>query len=407
MTVIRRFFADPAVRLSVSVVLLLRVITLLVAAWGSAVLPSEIDWSTQPIEYTLSETITSQGVLRSFVEPWFRWDTGWYVFIAHEGYAHPESIIFPPLYPALIRLSAPVVGGDYVISALVISTLSMFTAFVLLYKIAAVDFGDAVAAQTLILISAYPVAFYLVAGYTESLFLALTLGAWWMVTKKQYWIAGILAFFAALTRSQGWTLVFPFAYMVYVAPHGGKLITAARCWIAHPLQALRPLPAVIGGGIGTTAYVLSMRLAGLGNVEEKYSSAHWRTALVPPWDELIRSIQALFTPSSEFYRSNLTNIAAFMFVALMVILMARRMKPQYTLYATVTLLFILLRSYSDIVLHGMLRYALEIFPAFIMLAIVFTLKHPVVRGLRLAILGVGMSANIFFLLRFVWWGWVA
>ena len=47
------------------------------------------------------------------IDGWFRWDTGWYLKIAALGYSADDgSIIFPPLYPLLIRWLAPLVGFE-------------------------------------------------------------------------------------------------------------------------------------------------------------------------------------------------------------------------------------------------------------------------------------------------------
>jgi len=406
--VIRRFFTDPAVRLALRLVLVLRAATLIIAAWGGIVHPAQIDWARQPVFNVIGETITAQGAAYAFVEPWFRWDTGWYAFIAHDGYAtNIDSIIFPPLYPTLMRGLAPIFGGDYIVSGLVISTVALFFALVFLFKIVAADENERIARWAVIALALYPASFFLLAAYTESLFLALMLGAWWMVMQKRYWIAGILAFFAALTRSQGWALAIPFGYMVYVAPQNGNWIKAVRYWLTHLIEALRPLPAVLGGLIGTLTYVFGMRLTGLGSVEEQFNSAQWKTALVPPWESLIKAVAALFDPSSQYFSSNVINFAALAFVVVMGILMLRRLKPQYTLFLWVTVLFILLRSYADIQLHGMLRYAVAIFPAFVMLAALLSGQNRAARLWRMVYIGIGIGANIVFLLLFVWWRWIS
>lgn len=57
---------------------------------------------------------------------WFRWDAVHYLNIAQFGYhAHSEgSSVFYPLYPGLTHLFAFLIGKNYILSALLVSSLS-------------------------------------------------------------------------------------------------------------------------------------------------------------------------------------------------------------------------------------------------------------------------------------------
>ncbi|MDX2161897.1 MAG: mannosyltransferase family protein [bacterium] len=408
----RRFFdtifADPAVRFVLMAWLVFRLATTLIAVMVYRVLPFSFAWETQPVYNLYHEIFTSQGLLRALIDAWYRWDTGWYLFIAHQGYSvNADAIIYPPLYPALIRLFAPVFGGDYLLSAIVISSVAAFFALLLLYKIAAALCGEPVARWTILLFITYPAAFFLMAGYTESLFLACVLGAWWMVMRQRYWLAGILALLAALTRSQGWTLALPFATMIYIAPNlenWGMLTAQLRTTM---IALLRPLPAVLGGIAGTAAYVFGMRLAGFGSVEAQFASAQWKTSLVFPLQSVAEAVASLFDPAHPFFVSNVFNTLAFVLCVVMGVLMIRRLPLAYPLYVGVTLFFILLRSHADIELHGMLRYAVAIFPVFIMMALLLQGRSRPARLRRALVLAVGGGLQVIFLAQFVLWLWVS
>jgi len=70
--------------------------------------------------------------------------------------SHDNSIVFPPLYPALIRLLAPFVADNYVLASLIISNLACLIAFILLFKLIPREFGeDMLATRTLILLAAF------------------------------------------------------------------------------------------------------------------------------------------------------------------------------------------------------------------------------------------------------------
>ena len=58
----------------------------------------------------------------------------------------------------------------------------------------------------------FPSAFFLFAGYTEALFLALAI--WCVVVARRggWWQAGVLGLLASLTRQVGLLLIIPYLY---------------------------------------------------------------------------------------------------------------------------------------------------------------------------------------------------
>ena len=57
------------------------------------------------------------------LEVWQRWDVIHYQRIAAQGYTDLESSMFPPLFPAVIRVLAPALGGNHLLAALLFLTL--------------------------------------------------------------------------------------------------------------------------------------------------------------------------------------------------------------------------------------------------------------------------------------------
>jgi hypothetical protein len=111
---------------------------------------------------------------------WQRWDALWYQKIATDWYAlGDDTIHFEPLYPLLARIVAFVTGGSMVLAQLVVASLAFVVAAYLLQRLAAREVGEEPARLALLLTALFPAGFFLLAPYTESLFLALTLGAFW------------------------------------------------------------------------------------------------------------------------------------------------------------------------------------------------------------------------------------
>jgi len=164
------------------------------------------------------QALPPDSPLAGLVEPWHRFDTGWYIKNAITGYQADYGIVFPPLYPLLIRLVAVFCAGNYVLAALLVSNTACLVAFILLYNIILREFNDdaQLAQRTLILLTTFPTAFFMLSGYAEALFLALILGAWLAALERRWWLAGLLALLATLTRVQGIVMLFPLGWIAYV-----------------------------------------------------------------------------------------------------------------------------------------------------------------------------------------------
>lgn len=142
-----------------------------------------------------------------FVAGWNQWDSGWYRSIVTSGYgydsaAHTGSVAFFPLYPVLVRLALPLLPNPAV-AGLVISNLLLAAAMLVIYRLVAARLGRSVATTTLILMAAFPFAFFYSAVYTESLFLFLTALAFYFAERERWWLAGLVGALAALTRLVG------------------------------------------------------------------------------------------------------------------------------------------------------------------------------------------------------------
>ena len=154
---------------------------------------------------------------RLLVDNWYRWDTGWYLKIAALGYdAQDGSIIFAPLYPLIIRLIQPILGGHYLLAALLISNAACFAVLALFYRLALSEsFTTDEARRAVVLFLAFPTGFYLFAAYSEALFLAFALATFLMAKHKRWFWAGVMAALAALARLNGWILSIPLAWLLF------------------------------------------------------------------------------------------------------------------------------------------------------------------------------------------------
>ena len=140
--------------------------------------------------------------------PLGRWDSVWFLAIAQDGYEDGTRTAFFPLYPLLVRVAgAPLQSG--LIGGALLSTVLLGVALVLLHRLVALDHDRAVARNAVLVTALFPMSFFFSAVYSESLFLALSIGALYAARRERWAGAGLLGMLAATTRSAGVLLLVP------------------------------------------------------------------------------------------------------------------------------------------------------------------------------------------------------
>lgn len=178
-----------------------------------------------------------------------RWDTGFYLSIADEGYRYEgvdlPSVAFFPLLPLLIRAVGSFTG-DPLVAGLIVANLALLGATMLLYLLVEGEWGDAVADRAVWYLLIFPTAFFGSAVYTESLFLLLAIASLYLARKGLWESAAMLGALAALTRFVG----------IIVAP-----VLLVEWWVQrrrHVARARPPLWALLAPAavlLGTGAYM--------------------------------------------------------------------------------------------------------------------------------------------------------
>lgn len=303
---------------------------------------------------------------------WHHWDTGHYMFIAQHGYDVAWRTAFFPLYPLLERgLLLFHIIHNPLIAGLIISDVAGFGMLVVLYQLVKEDFdehGTGIALRTVLYLSLFPTAFFLAAGYNESLFICLALLSFYNMRHGNWWLAGLFGLFASLSRSVGLFLFLPFCY---------EYLYQRR----FQLKAIRL--SVVGGALipaGTALYSLYCYYRFHDFLAFSHAQAHWQHHLEPPWYGILASIHAIQTSSGVLGFQSLRNLLdlvpdllVLVIVALMFVGPWRfpRSKWSYALYAALLIVFLQLFPVGGtglFPLQSVSRYLLEIFPAFIILA---------------------------------------
>ena len=153
------------------------------------------------------------------------WDSGFFVDIAEHGYnsagdACCDQVFFPG-YPLSIRVLTPVFG-DPRIAALAVAVVAGAVAAMLLWRITSEEFGEAAGRHAVALLALTPYGVFLSLAYSESLFLALTLAAWYLARHQRWWWAGFAASCAAIVRVNGAFVTVALVVMWWVSRRAGR-----------------------------------------------------------------------------------------------------------------------------------------------------------------------------------------
>lgn len=288
----------------------------------------------------------------------FRWDAGWYMQIAKNGYSyHPDrasSVAFYPLYPYLARyVGAPF--GSVAIGGLVVTNAAAVGAVFYVWRLGAQLFDDGVGKLSALLLLIFPTSLFLSAFYTEALFVCLAAASMHYYLCRRLWVCGALGFAAMLTRSSG--------IVLFAALALDQLVRIGRREQRPTVHMLALL--LIPAGLG--AFMLLLQLEVGQPLAFAGSLKHWGREPAWPWRTLIDAFSRTdysFGPNFGRTQRFIDASAAVLFLAAGVTMASRRLPVALWAYVILGVLMPL----STYNLAGMSRYVLGLFPALILVA---------------------------------------
>ncbi|HCF85328.1 MAG TPA: hypothetical protein DEV72_09005, partial [Ktedonobacter sp.] len=315
-----------------------------------------------------SNPVDIGGILTS----WNHWDAANYVRIAQFGYQTPFDVAFFPLFPLLIKVIASVSGNrDYLLIGTIISNGALLGTLFMLYQLAVDVGGEEIAQRTLLYLCIFPTAFFFFAPYNESLFLFLTASAFLALRRQRWWLAGLLGLLASLTRSAGVLLMLPYIVELWMTRES---IIASRQNIL-----LRILPVLLIP-VGTALYALYCWHISGNPFDFASVQSHWGRQVTWPWLGIWYSLTEIFwfQPFGSFNEvHNVIDLSATLAFIALAIVGRNKLRASYSIWLGVLLFYILISpSIADAdTLASNQRFVLELFPAFITLAML-GIKHP-------------------------------
>ena len=167
--------------------------------------------------FAISTFPLQQGFLGGNLEgylnvPWFwgliNFDGEHYLSIAYQGYRSLTYFFFP-VYPLLVKFIS--LNSSSVTrlatSGIFIANISFFIALVGFWKLIRLDFNRKIAKWSLVLLLIFPTSFFFGSFYTESVFLALVVWSLYLVRKRKWIESGILAAISSATRVVGMVML--------------------------------------------------------------------------------------------------------------------------------------------------------------------------------------------------------
>jgi len=375
---------------------------------------------------------------------WALWDARWFTGIALHGYAYKEVLAphsqpyypaaaFFPLYPLVIRLLT-MRGLNADAAATLIANAAFLAALYYLYRLIALDFPRVVAARALWLLALFPTALAFFVPYTESPYLLFAVLTFWNLRQRRWLAAGLCGALGALTRQTG--LVLLLAYVVESRksivdsksavndrqPTGGS-IDDARVGSQMPLRGgtrisrvfyrLSTIDYQLITGAALMPAAVAAHLVYLWRVTgnplmfvRAQGTWHRRPAL--PWAGIVATVQRWgWRATTDLQRAHMALElgAVALFLALLAI-GARRLRLSYTIYAGAVWLAALVSpavgDASKLPLMSSSRFALSVFPSFIVLALLLRWPGTYQAWLTASAMLLGVLAAFFVL-----GGWVA
>lgn len=390
----------------------------LLSLWAIVIMvifPVSIEPDT-PLARSYAEAAPDAAFLSDYLlEPWLRWDALWYTQIARHGYAGADegASAFSPLYPALIGLLGRLLAGRYLLAALLISNTAAIGMLVLLHRLVMLYHSRQLANRTLVVLVLFPTSFYLLAPYTESLFLLLVLGSFLAAERGNWPLAGLAGALATLARWQGALLVLALGRLVVEQVRSGKSWYNWRHWALGDWW--RWLPCLWLGLIPLALLVTFIYLEGIEGLPLPWEALNteWRGTFTWPWRSFARTALTMLSPLEAMpVMSRVIVIADWAIVPIMAALLiaaSRRftarqsLNAAFALYSWGQLLLPASRLIGGVMIQSVMRYVLLIFPAFVMLACIASREHWL---RRLLIVG-GMLLTLFYSSMFFLWMWVA
>ena len=347
-----------------------------------------------------------------FVNLQARWDAGWYLTIAIDGYSYDpglpsdaqQNIVFFPAFPMAMRAAGRLFGGSpiaYLFGGTLVSLGAFLWALVYLVRFARDALGDPdQASAAMWLLAAYPFALFFGALYTESIYLLAIVGACYHFRRGEYLPAAFWGLLAGLDRAPGCFLSIALGIMAISPWLPARIIGGPRLNETVAERQRRVVPALMSAAMpGVGALLYSAYIWSLTGHPLAWEAGH------AAWGRQYNGLGVLISQRADWilhdglyaYTSrgggDLLNVLGALFVIVTAWPVARRLGLAYAV-------LILINILPPLAAGGFLsagRFSSVLFPSFVWLASAIPIRH------RSAWLAAFMTVQAFCAVLFYTW----
>jgi hypothetical protein len=373
--------------------------------------------------------------------PAARWDSAWYLVIAHYGY-RPElgsftasRTAFFPLYPLGLRgLSSS--GLPPVLAGVLLSSLAFALALYGIHRLSTLELATSArvslprpqareVARLAVMVTAFaPMAFFFSAVYSESLYLALSVGLFWSARHGRWGAVGVLGALAAATRSAGVVLALPAVILYLYGPREDRAPDFPRAGLLGPRYRLRgDVLWLCLVPVGLALYLGYLGLSGGDAVMPFHAQGVWDRHFAGPYLGVWEGIKAAFDGARQLLSMQRHHVyfaiaggspfvnaghnlmlLGFLLAAVPAVVGVLRMLPlAYGAYVLAALALPLSYPVTPQPLMSLPRFLVVLFP----LSIWFGAWLAARPRAQIPVLGISAALMAFFAGQFVTWHWVA
>lgn len=314
-----------------------------------------------------------------FLAALFHWDSGYYLSIADHGYfgsgASPALPAFFPGYPLASRAVADLftagssTPGTLVAAMWLVSSIASLAAAIVCWQLMQ-QLAPSAATLATVMLLAGPYSIFLFADYSESLFVAFAIAAWYCGARQQWWWAGLWCGLATATRINGLFLLVALivGYLVQRRRSGEPWWNRRLLWV---------LPA--GSGVLGYFSYLAVR-TGNPFAWNTAQTQGWHRELHWPWEAFYQTAgRVLFASTLDRRLQFGLDILAAVLIGAALVVWIRRRDWAAATFAGLTLLA-LTTSFTFV---SLARNSVTVFPLTILLATVVISSR---RRLRVTVL---------------------
>lgn len=326
-----------------------------------------------------------------WVKIWGNFDGFYYLVISKDGY-QPGIIPFFPLYPLLIRAIRFMLPVRRIIIGQSLSLICFVGAVAIAYRLFLIDAKKHTRQFSLflLLILAFPTAFFYSAIYNDSLFFFLATASIYAARTRRWMMASLFGAGATLARLNGLVLL-PYLAIEYLTAaqpipdtwNWRALLATVRRFLKHPdtWKPAAPILLIPFTFLGFLTYI-HLRFTTWRLLFQAMSTWGQDRFILPPqvlW-RYFKMIVLTFQPHTFTWWVALLEAMSLLLYLTLLLYAWKKIRLSYWLFFAVSILI----PWCTGTLQGMPRYGLHIYPMYLVLFLWIRTQRVAVRWISIA-----------------------